>query len=365
MEYLLQQIPVSPGFQTLIGLVAIIVATVLASLILRLVVFAFIGRLTRRTSTTLDDRLLQATRSYLALLVYVFGFSALFNFLEERYPDYIGEDFVRVIDGVIYGIGVVVVATLLVKIVSATLGWYGDTVARRTETTFDDEFVPLLDRTVKIVIVTLAVLIVLDSFDVDIKGLVTVLGIGSLAVALAAQDTLANMIGGFTIMIDRPFRVGDMVRLPDDRRVIVHEIGIRSTKFLTYDNTLVIVPNAELIKSTVHNITYPFPRVRVVVDVGVSYDSDIDKVRGVMLGEAARHANVLKEPPPEFFFLNFGDSSLDVSLRCHVAKPEDYRRTSSELRSQILARFRTESIEIPFPQRVVTMIDGGTEKNPG
>lgn len=356
MEYLLQKIPVSPGIQTLIGIVVIILFTALASAILRMVVFSTFGRLTKKTSTTLDDRLLKATRSSLRLLVYVFGLSILFNFLEARYPGYISEGFAGVVDGIIYGVGVIVVAILLIRVISAILGWYGDTIADKTETTLDDEFVPLMDRALKIVIVTLAVLIVMDHFGIDVKGMIAVLGVGSLAVALAAQDTLANMIGGFTIMIDRPFRVGDMVRLADNRRVIVHEIGIRSTKFLTFDNTLVIVPNSELIKSTVHNITYPVPRVRVVIDVGVGYDSDIEKVREAMVGEAVKHSNIMENPAPQFFFMGFGDSSLDVSLRCQVENPRDHRRTSSELREQILNRFRSVGVEIPFPQRVVTMV---------
>lgn len=356
MEYLLNEIPVSTGIRTLIGMAAIIFVTVMASTVLRSVVFSFIGKLTHKTSTTLDNRLLEAVRSYLALLVYVFGLSFLFNFIEDRFTDYISEDFIHIIDALIYGVGIMVVAILIVRVFSAVLVWYSETIAIKTDTTLDDEFIPLLDRTLKIVIYTLAILMVLDHFGVDIKGLIAVLGVGSLAVALAAQDTLANMIGGITIMIDRPFRVGDMVRFPDGRRVVAHEIGIRSTKFLTYDNTLVIVPNAELIKSTIHNITYPMPMVRVVVDVGVGYDSDMKKVREIILEEAARHSDVLTDPEPEFFFLNFGDSSLDVSLRCHVARAERHRRTSSELRVQILERFRTEGVEIPFPQRVVTMV---------
>ena len=362
MEHLLQELPVSPAVRTLFGLIIIILATALASAMLRSVVFSAIGKLTRKTSSTLDDRLLTATRIPISLLVYIFGMSLVFNFIEVRHPNFIGGGLYRVIDSIIYGIGVVVVATLVVKAISAVLKWYGDTIAAKTDTKFDDEFVPLLDRTVKIVVVTLAILIVMDRLGIDIKGLLTVLGIGSLAVALAAQDTLANMIGGFTIMIDRPFRVGDMVRLPDGQRAIAHEIGIRSSKFLTFDNTLVIVPNAELVKSTIHNITYPKPMVRVVVDVGVGYGSDIKKVREVMLDEAAKHPEVLPDPKPQLFFLSFGDSSLDVSLRCHVAQAEDHRQASSELREQILNRFRAEGIEIPFPQRVVTMVKNNGDR---
>ena len=356
MEQLLQKIPASPAIQSLVGCAIIIAVTVLAALILRTVVFRLIGRLTRHTNTTLDDRLLEATRTHVTILVFLFGFSVLFDFIGARYPDYINKEFADVIDGVIYGIGVIIVAILLTKVVSVLLSWYGDTIAVRTETNLDNEFVPLLERTIKIIVVALALLIILDSFGVDIKGLVAVLGVGSLAIALAAQETLANMIGGFTIMIDRPFRIGDTVRLVNDERVVVHEIGIRSTKFRTYDNTLIVVPNAELVKTTIHNLTYPMPRIRVKIDVGVGYDSDIKKVREVMLDEASKHESVLKEPEPRFRLMGFGDSSLDVSLRCHVSDPEAYRQAPSEIREAILERFRTEGIEIPFPQRVITMV---------
>jgi small-conductance mechanosensitive channel len=166
------------------------------------------------------------------------------------------------------------------------------------------------------------------------------------------------MIGGFVIMIDRPFRQGDRVRLGDGTVCVAHTIGIRSTKFWTFDNTLIIVPNAELMKSTVHNITYPFPRVRVRVNVGVGYDSDMSLVERVMLDEAKRHPKVIDDPKPSFFFLDFGDSSLDVSLRCHVDDVGEQFRTGSDLRFQILERFRVEGIEIPFPQRVVTTVGG-------
>ena len=362
MEQLLQKIPVSGAVQTLIGITVVILVTALAAAIVRSVLFTFIGRLTRKTSTTLDDRLLKAVRGHLSLLICVFGLGILFNFIEARYHEYIGTHLFRVVDGIIYSVGVMVVAILLVRIVSTILTWYAETVATKTETTLDDEFVPLIDRTIKIVVYTLAILIILDRFEVDVKGLVAVLGIGSLAIALAAQDTLANMIGGFTIMIDRPFRIGDRVRLSDGRLVIVYQIGIRTTKFRTFDNTLVIVPNAGLVKSTIHNITYPAPRVRVVVDVGVSYDSDIKKVREAMLEEARKNPLVLETPEPYFALMNFGDSSVDVSLRSQVARPEDEWQASCELREAIFDRFRKEGIEIPFPQRVVTMVKEAPNK---
>ena len=356
---LLSYIPVTGALQTIIGAAAILLLTALAAWLIRSIVFGLTRRLTRQTRTTLDDDLLKAGRRPVHFLVYLIGGVSLFDFLEMR----VGEGYEAVfrwIDGAMYVLMIFVIAYLLVKIATVALSWYGSAIASKTETTVDDEFIPLLDRAVKIIVYVLAILIVLDHFQVDIKGLIAVLGVGSLAIALAAQETIANMIGGFVIMIDRPFRQGDRVRLDDGTVCVVHAIGIRSTKFWTFDNTLIIVPNAELMKSTVHNITYPFPRVRVKINVGVSYDSDMGLVERAMLEEASKHPKVLDDPGPSFFFLEFGESSLDVTLRCHVEDLADQFRTASDLRFMVLDRFREEGIEIPFPQRVITMV-GGTE----
>ncbi|MFH2035833.1 MAG: mechanosensitive ion channel family protein [Candidatus Zixiibacteriota bacterium] len=363
MDQLLGYIPGPEWLKTLSGVIVILVATSLASLVIRFILFRVIGGMTKRTSTTLDDLLLRATRRYISFLVYIFGLSFVFDFLEKRLTEYVGGEFFKVVDGIIYGLGVVAVAIIIIKIITTILSWYGETIAQKTDTHLDDELIPLLDRTVKIILYTLAVLVVLDHFNVDVKGMLTVLGVGSLAVALAAQDTLANMIAGFTIMIDRPFRIGDMLSLPDGHRAKVYEIGIRSTKFLTYNNTMIIVPNAELVKSTIQNMSYPDPMIRCDIDVGVGYDSDISLVNRVMIDEALKHPDIRKEPEPRFLFLDFGDSSLNVSLRCYVEQAEDYRRVSSELREQIINRFRIEGIEIPFPQRVVTMVPGKMQKD--
>ena len=360
MYELIDKIPMSTSLQIIAASVAIIVLTILSAWIVRAVMSLVVGRLASRTRTDLDDKLLSGVKRYIHLLIYIVGGVALFNYLEHvsggRAPSLF-----KGIDGAFYVLGVFIIAVMIVRIISTLLSWYATNIASRTETTLDDEFIPLADRGVKIVGYILALLIVLEHFEINIMGLVTVLGVGSLAIALAAQETIANMIGGFVLMIDRPFRVGDRVRLDTGTTVIVNQIGIRSTKFRTFDNSLIIVPNAELMKSTVHNLTYPAPMLRVQIDVGVGYDSDMEQVRRVMLDEAARHQAIIDDPPPNFFFLEFGDSSLNVSMRCWVADVSEQFVTASELREQVLNRFREEGIEIPFPQRVVTMVPEETE----
>lgn len=363
MKQLLEQIPVAPVMRDIIGAFVIILFTFIAAAVVRMILSVIVRQAAKKTASDLDDRLLEASKRWIHWFVYILGIAVLLNYAESRLLDIVGEPVLNALDGANFAAGVAILAILMVRVVSALLDWYSENIAAQTETTLDDEIVPLIERTTKAVVYALALLVVLDHFDVNITGLITVLGVGSLAFALAAQDTLSNMIAGFVIMIDRPFRVGDRLRLPDGTISLVHEIGIRSTKFRTFDNTLIIVPNAELTKSTIHNTSYPAPRTRVVIDVGVGYDSDLDRVRKVMLEEAHLHDKVLREPEPYFAFRDFGDSSLDVSLFCHVAQDKHQWRTGCELREQILIRFRKEGIEIPFPQRVVT-IAGKTSGNP-
>ena len=135
-------------------------------------------------------------------------------------------------------------------------------VAGGTRASWDDEFVPLLKRVINVIIWTVALLVILSNFSININALITALGVGSLAIALAAQDTIANIISGFLIMVDRPFRIGDKIKLPSGEDVEVLEIGIRRSKFLSGDGAIIIVPNLELSKTKIINFTYGEERKR-------------------------------------------------------------------------------------------------------
>ena len=153
-------------------------------------------------------------------------------------------------------------------------------------------------------------------------------------------------------MIDRPFRIGDRIKYGSETGDVV-EIGIRSTKILDFDNNLVIMPNNEIVKSKVVNVTYPNILTRVIVEVGVAYGTDLKKVREIMLKAANEHPLISKEIPADVVLTSFGDSSLDLRL---AARTDDYRNAwamQCELRETIYEEFNNAGIEIPFPQRVV------------
>jgi MscS family membrane protein len=161
-----------------------------------------------------------------------------------------------VLDRIFFVVAVALLAYWVTSVTGAFLQWYGDKLAERTHTTLDDDFMPLMRKLAGIIIWVIAFVVILNYLGVSITAMLATLGVGSLAIALAAQDTIANVIAGFLIVIDRPFRVGDRIMLPSGEKVVVLRIGNRRSKFRAEDGSIVIVPNVDLSKSRIVNFTY-------------------------------------------------------------------------------------------------------------
>jgi small-conductance mechanosensitive channel len=304
-----------------------------------------------RTRTELDDVIIKAIEKPIYYAVLLIGFYIAAHRLALD-PEIRGST-LRIIDSVIFTLAVIVGASILWRVSNAVIQWYTHNIAVRTSTRFDDEFAPLIGRVVKAVVFFIAVIIILDYFGINVNSLVVSLGVGSLALALAAKDTLANIIAGVLIMVDRPFRVGDRILLSSGEKGDVYNIGLRSTKILTFDNTLLIMPNANIVNERLTNLTYPDPMIRVRIDVGVAYGTDLEKVKQLMIDVCKEHPEVLEEPEPQSWFIEFADSSLNLAVMCRVGDYGQQWRVGEEIRMKINKRFEEEGIEIPFPQRVV------------
>lgn len=159
----------------------------------------------------------------------------------------------HVIENVFFVLTVLVIAYWVRAFNIAFFKWYAATIAERTKTPIDEEFIPLFQKVLSIVIWIIGIIVILSYLGINIAALLTTLGVGSLAIALAAQDTIANVIAGFLIMIDRPFKVGDRIKLPTGENVDVLWIGNRRSKFRGEDGSLIIVPNVDLSKSKIVN----------------------------------------------------------------------------------------------------------------
>jgi small-conductance mechanosensitive channel len=194
----------------------------------------------------------------------------------------------------------------------------------------------------------------LSHFDVDVSALVTTLGITSLAIALAAQTALSDTISGFTIMMDRPFRIGDRIEIQDlNTWGDVVDIGLRSSRVRTRDNRMVVVPNSVIGKSLVVNYAYPDSQYRIQIHLGISYGSDIELARRVMEETVQDLEGVLSDYPVEALFLEFGESALIFRVRWWLDSYEDTRRMFDRVNSALFHALSEAGIEIPFPQQVV------------
>ena len=312
-----------------------------------------------KTPTKLDLMLFEATEKPVSFLVLIVGFYFVLRRLSILFTD---SGCSRLVSEAFYVLMVFVVTYFVYAVMRALADWYILEVASRTETKWDDEFVPLFKRLIKIVIIFIAATVVLSHFKVNIAGFVATAGIASLAVALAAQETLANTISGFIILIDRPFRVGDRIELSSGEMGDVQEIGLRSTKILSFDNTIIVVPNSEIAKSRLVNYGYPDAKVKVRQTISVAYGSDMVKVKKILIEICSQHRDILKDPLPSAYFSEFGESSLNILLIYWVSDYRDKFRIVDEVNMEIKERFEREKIEIPFPQRDIHLRSGGFDK---
>jgi small-conductance mechanosensitive channel len=202
----------------------------------------------------------------------------------------------------------------------------------------------------------LGVLAILNTFGISITPILTALGVGGLAVALALQDTLSNFFAGFYVSVAGQIRIGDYVRLESGEEGYITDITWRSTTLRALANNLIIVPNAKLSQAIVTNYHLPEKRMSLLIPIGVSYDSDPGRVEEILIEEVVRGAQtipgLLTDPAPFVRFIpGFGDSSLNFTLICQVREFVDQYLAQHELRKRIFQRFRQEKIEIPFPCR--------------
>ena len=228
----------------------------------------------------------------------------------------------------------------------------------------------LVRTAVRGAILAIGALVLLDALGVQITPLLTALGVGGLAVALALQDTLSNVFAGVHLLADKPIRVGDYVKIADTIEGYVVDVGWRSTRVRMLQNNVVIVPNKRVAESIVINYDMPERRMALLLPVSVSYASDPDEVERVLIDEARRAvgevAGLVGEPPPMARLIpGFGAYSLDFTLVCQVASFVDQYAVQHELRKRILRRLRAESIDIPFPVRTIEVRGSDGERAAG
>jgi small-conductance mechanosensitive channel len=207
-----------------------------------------------------------------------------------------------------------------------------------------------MTRTIHYVIMVIGAVVSFQFIGIDLSGLAVIFGLLSVGIGFGLQNVTSNFISGLILLFERPIQVGDRITVGDTEGDI-EAINMRATVLKSVNNISVIVPNSEFVSSRVINWSHGDPRIRLDVEVGVSYNSVLEDVITALDAVAVEHPQILKNPKHDVLLTSFGDSSWNMNLRVWIKDPWQHRVIRSEINKAIVIKFREMNIEIPFPQR--------------
>lgn len=342
------------GADTVTGLTIRAVLSVLLALIAWVILRSLLGmvknRLTKAEKFKVDDRIWLSVRravKYVLILVCGTYLIRLFDLtlIEKLFP----------------ALFIVLLAGPVTSFLLLLLGYLERKWADNTETKIDNIIFDLLNKFSGAVIYAVAVVLALDILGINVMPFVAGAGVLGIAVGFAAKDTLSNLIAGILLIIDRPFEMGDRIEVwsaPAGSATWgdVIDIGLRATKIKTTDNIIIVIPNNEIMKRDIVNYTLISTMIRVRINIGISYDSPIEKAKKVLLDIAATADWIAREPPPKVVVRSFGESSVDLQLRVWISDARKRMDTISYITDHTKTEFDAHGIEIPYPKRDIHMI---------
>ncbi|HAQ60598.1 TPA: mechanosensitive ion channel family protein [Candidatus Delongbacteria bacterium] len=306
-----------------------------------------VKKLTAKTKTNLDDALIDALEKPVVYGIVLTGMWMGFNRL--TFP----EGFENFMQRALMFALIFNITWLIVRAVDALIGEILVPLAEKSENTFDDQIIPILRTAAKGLLWIIGIIVGLDNAGFDIMALIAGLGIGGLALALAAQDTVKNVFGGVMIFIDKPFKLGDWVVIGGDDGV-VDEVGIRSTRIRKLDGRLVTIPNSRFAESSVTNNSAE-PTRKVVVNLGLVYGTAPDKMELAMnmLKDIIKNNQDIVTENCLVSFNSWGDFSLGILFIYYIRKEADILNTQSKINLEILNRFNEKGLEFAYPTQTI------------
>ncbi len=301
--------------------------------------------------------ILKAVMRPLSLFIWVYGIYGALSPLYSNFQGADGSNLVHLVFQKTASVGGILAffwfVYQFVHVMDARLSQWADS----TESTIDDILVPLFGKTLRIFIIILAGIIVLQNITgIEIGPLLASLGIGGLAVALAAKDSIANFFGTLTILFDKPFQVGERIVI-DSYDGVVEDVGFRSTRIRLLTGALVTIPNEKVVNSGLENIGKR-PNIRWLTNIGITYDTPpekIEKAVGILREIVADHEGIHPDFPPRVYFNGFNDWSLNIMVLIWYHPPNywDFQEWVQRTCLEITRRFSAEGIDFAFPTRTL------------
>jgi MscS family membrane protein len=308
-------------------------------------------RVVQRSDSQFDDRLLQDTGPSLRWLVVL-----LVVRLATTRLGFLSAELKSILTDIYFVLGVVIGLLIVWKLIDLADGWYRERAVAAGRADQLDPLITLLVRIGRVVLAVVGLTILLSHFGVNITAFAAALGLGGLAVSLAARDTIADAIAGFIILVDQPFRIGDRIEIQGANTWgDVVDIGLRTTRIRTLDNRLVIVPNSVIGTNQVINYSYPDPQYRVQTHVGIAYGTDIERTRQVIVDTVKQVEGVLQDKPVDALYIEMGDSAMIFRVRWWIESYADTRRMYDRVHTVLQNALDEAGIESPFPTQNINL----------
>ncbi|HLP79585.1 MAG TPA: mechanosensitive ion channel family protein [Acidobacteriota bacterium] len=323
----------------------IIMAIVL--LIVRPVLFSFekiVLLFTRKTKTDLDDIFVKKTYRPFSSIFILVGLRVAIN--ELPLPAMVELACSRTIFSIIAMIVAMVVYRFVDIILIGSLN-NSETFKSRASR---KSLVSLILNTLKVVLCLISIIVILNIWGVQIAPFLAGLGIAGIAVALAIQPTLANIFAGVAMILDKTIKEGDLIYLDSTTKGTIQSIGLRSTRLVTFDNELIIIPNSKLADGMIQNIALPEPMTRAVVVFTVAYGVDVERVKSLILAQIKAIPHVMADPKPSVRFTSMKDFALEFKAYFYVESYQYRFPAIDEANSRIYETLTKHKIEIPYPQ---------------
>ncbi len=324
----------------------IVLGFVIVAKILYWVATNILKKLAKKTQGKLDDILIDIIEEPLVFVVILVGIWVALGTLHKT------QSIDNILTGGIYIIVVLNIAWFLSRLLDAMVKNYLVPLAQKSSGTMDDQIIPIVRKGLKLGIWSIAILVGLNNAGYNIGALLAGLGIGGLAFAMAAKDTVANLFGGFTIFVDKPFVVGDRI-VTNGFDGVVEDIGLRSSRIRTLNSRIVTMANADIANGAVENISSE-PHRKVSISLGLTYDMDENKVVQAM----SIVENIIKQTAEVkdecvVGFSSFGDFSLNISVIYYIIKGENMTTAKNNINLNILKEFNTHGIDMAYPTQTV------------
>lgn len=324
----------------------IIIAAFLGGKILYWISGTVIKKLTQKTETRLDDILVDMIEepAVFALTIAGVWYGLRTLTLPEAAHTWIGN--------VIQFLVVLAAAWMLTRVLDAIYREYLVPIADKSENDLDDQLLPILQKGTKLAVWSLGIIVALNNAGYNVGALIAGLGIGGLALAMAAKDTVSNIFGGFTIFSDRPFKLNDRVKVSGYDGTIV-DIGVRSTRLKTLEGRIVTIPNSTFSDTPVENVSLE-PSRKVVSSLGLTYDTTPEQMKqGMTLLKEIAASNDGAEENVLVAFNAFGDSAMNLLFIYYIKKSADILETQTEMNMKILEEFTKAGLDFAFPTQTL------------